>query len=244
MFKILIKETLFDTLHLRRKLLRSSKFFSGINPNNMKTYDDATYPVWRCVIIITTWYSPNLPCGVEYVCIVIILSESADHSYESRQVRIVGTSLLATVGSQKTSFVGWLFIDAAKKSAKCRWQVRSYEGNFVPRHDTGLIPMRQLGTTAPYLDGPHTTPQPPLHPEKAEQSHYRGSAQPNSKLATSGHPALTRAPQRAGFDETSPHISAPGNISCDHKGAFNYYVSAFEGVGGQGLCWQCWRWEV
>ena len=95
--------------------------------------------------------------------------------------------------------------------------------------------MRQLGTTAPYLDGPHTTPQPPLHPEKAEQSHYRGSAQPNSKLATSGHPALTRAPQRAGFDDTSPRISAPGNISCDHKERSSIMSVHLRGVGGQGL---------
>lgn len=71
----------------------------------------------------------------------------------------------------------------------------SYEGKFVPRHDTRLIPMRQLGTSSPYLDRAGTPWQDQngaMHPEKAEQSHYGGSAQPNCEVATSGHSALTR----------------------------------------------------
>ena len=89
----------------------------------------------------------------------------------------------------------------------------SYEGKFVPRHDTRLIPMRQLGTSLPYLDRAGTPRQDQngaMHPEKAEQSHYGGSTQPNCEVATSGHSALTRGSTRPNsLMRRIPRLSAP-----------------------------------
>ena len=118
------------------------------------------------------------------------------------QTQLIGSyksdPVLGTRQAGSCRTLGHVLISCRCCDEKCEMVVASlssYEGKFVPRHDTRLIPMRQLGTSSPYLDRAGTPRQDQngaMHPEKAEQSHYGGSAQPNCEVATSGHSALTR----------------------------------------------------